>query len=77
MSLNILPRESWLPLSVLFLVVLAWLQIVAAIGRAGGGFLNGLLESAVIATVGKLQHAQKRIVFRYGIAASNTTLDDF
>jgi hypothetical protein len=35
-----------------------------------------MLESAVIATMGKLQHAQERIVFGYGAAASNTTHDD-
>jgi hypothetical protein len=33
-----------LHLIVLFVVVLAWLQIVAAIGRVGEGFFNGLLH---------------------------------
>jgi hypothetical protein len=60
MSLNIVPWKSWLPLSSLFVVVLAWLQIGAAIGRAGEGFFNSLLMANEPSSVGSEQRHKNR-----------------
>lgn len=42
----------------------------------GATHWNEISENPVIATVRKLQHTQKRIIFGYGTATRNTTLKD-